>query len=97
MSVVTPAIVQHVARLARLQVEGPALDQLASQLDHILQYVQQLQAVATDRVEPTSHVLPIANVLRADEPCASLSQADVTAFAPAAQPPFIKVPKVIET
>ena len=92
----TPEIVQYVAKLARLRLEGPALDQLASQLDEILQYVQQLQAVPTDRVEPTSHVLPISNVLRPDELRPSLSQAEVTALAPAAQPPFIKVPKVIE-
>ena len=96
MAVVTPEVVQYVARLARLRLEGPALDRLASQLDEILQYVQQLQAVPTDRVEPTSHVLPIANVLRPDEPRPSLSQAEVTALAPDAQPPFIAVPKVIE-
>ena len=96
MAVVTPEIVQYVAKLARLRLEGPALDQLASQLNEILQYVQQLQAVPTDGVEPTSHVLPISNVLRPDELRPSLDHAVVTAFAPAAQPPFITVPKVIE-
>ncbi|MBI4004339.1 MAG: Asp-tRNA(Asn)/Glu-tRNA(Gln) amidotransferase subunit GatC [Candidatus Omnitrophica bacterium] len=96
MAVVTPEVVKQVAMLARLRLEGKALTQLAAQLDEILQYVQQLQAVDTQRVEPTSHVLPLTNVLRKDEPTPSLSQDAVVALAPAAQPPFVKVPKVIE-
>ena len=95
MSVVTPDIVKHVARLARLRLEGKSLDQLAAQLDDILTYVQQLQAVPTQGVEPTSHVLPLGNVLRKDEPQPSLSQDQVLALAPAQQKPFVKVPKVI--
>ena len=96
MSVVTPEIVQQVARLARLRLEGQALTQLAAQLDEILAYVQQLQAVSTTGVEPTSHVLPLANVLRSDEPQPCLSQEQVMALAPAPQLPFVKVPKVLE-
>ena len=96
MSVITPEVVQQVARLARLRLEGPALAQLAAQLDHILQYVQHLQAVPTERIEPTSHVLPLSNVLRPDTPRPCLSQDAVMAMAPSAQPPFVSVPKVIE-
>jgi len=48
-------------------------------------------------VEPTSHVVPLANVLRKDEPRPCLSAEAVCSLAPASQPPFIKVPKVIET
>lgn len=96
MAVVTPDVVKQVAFLARLRVDGPALSRLAAQLDEILQYVQQLQAVPTDGVEPTSHVLPLSNVLRADEPSPSLSQEAVVALAPVSRHPFIAVPKVIE-
>ena len=96
MAVVTPEIVKQVALLARLRLEGQALTQIAAQLDEILQYVQQLQAVDTEGIEPTTHVLPLTNVLRKDEPTPSLSQDVVVALAPAAQPPFVKVPKVIE-
>ena len=96
MAVVTPDIVKQVAMLARLRLEGKALTQLAAQLNEILQYVQQLQAVDTAGVEPTTHVLPLSNVLRKDEPQPLLSQEAVIALAPAAQPPFVKVPKVIE-
>lgn len=96
MSVVTPEIIKQVALLARLRLEGPALSQVAAQLDEILTYVQQLQSVPTDRVEPTTHVLALTNVLRQDEPRPSLTQDTVIRLAPAAQPPFVKVPKVIE-
>ena len=96
MPVVTPEIIKQVATLARLRLEGEALTRFSAQLDEILQYVQQLQAVATDHVEPTSHVLPLSNVLRPDEPHQCLSQEAVVAMAPATQPPFVKVPKVLE-
>lgn len=96
MSVVNPEIIKQVALLARLSLEGDALKQLATQLDEILAYVQQLEAVSTDHVEPTSHVLPLSNVLRKDEPRPSLSQEAVIKLAPDAQAPFVKVPKVIE-
>jgi len=96
MAVVTPEVVKQVAFLARLRLEGKTLTQIAAQLDEILQYVQQLQAVDTGGVEPTSHVLPLTNVLRKDEPTPSLSQDAIVALAPAAAPPFVKVPKVIE-
>ncbi len=96
MGVVTPEIVKQVALLARLRLEGEALAHIAGQLDEILQYVRRLQAVPTEQVEPTSHVVPLSNVLRADEPCASLSQQEVLALAPAQHPPFIAVPKIID-
>ena len=88
---------QQVAGLARLRLEGHTLTQIASQLDEILQYVQQLQSVPTDQVEPTSHVLPLSNVLRQDASCPSLSQDAVLALAPAQQRPFVTVPKVLES
>ncbi len=97
MSAITPEIVKQVALLARLRVEGEALARLTAQLDGILEYAKALQAAPTDDVEPTSHVLPLSNVLRADEPRPSLSPDAVTAMAPATHPPFVSVPKVIET
>ena len=96
MAVVTPDIVRQVALLARLRLEGRDLARIVAQLDEILQYVQQLQVVNTEDVEPTSHVLPLTNVLRTDEPRPSLSPEAVTALAPSAQHPFVKVPKVID-
>ena len=89
-------IVEHVALLARLRVEGKELAKFAGELDAILAYVRQLEQVPTDDVEPTSHVLPLSNVLRKDAPTPSLSQEAVVGLAPAKHSPFVKVPKVIE-
>lgn len=92
----TPDLIRQVAFLARLRLEGQMPVQLAAQLDEVIQYVRQLQAVATDQVEPTSHVLPLSNVLREDEPRPSLSQDTVTSMAPARCVPYVAVPKVID-
>ncbi len=97
MSNATPDIVKHVALLARLRLEGEALAKTAAQLDEILEYVKKLQAVPTDQVEPTSHVLPLSNVLRKDQPQPPLPNEAVMRLAPASQPPFVNVPKVLET
>ncbi len=97
MGVVNTETVKHVAALARLHLEGQALEQIAAQLDQILGYVQLLQKLPTDNVAPTSHVLALTNVLREDTPAASLSQDTVLTLAPERHPPFVTVPKVIET
>ena len=96
MSVVSQDTVKQVARLARLKLEGEQLSHIASQLDAILGYVQQLSAVPTDSVEATSHVLPLRDVLRPDENQPSLPAGEVIVLAPASRPPFVAVPKVIE-
>ena len=97
MAEITPETVKHVAKLAYLRLEGRELEQLASQLDQILTYVRQLQAVSTEGVEPTSHVLPLTNVLRNDTPRPSLPQEAVMAMAPSSCFPYVVVPTVIET
>jgi aspartyl-tRNA(Asn)/glutamyl-tRNA(Gln) amidotransferase subunit C len=93
---VTPEAIQHVARLARIRLEGQALSQLAHDLDRIIGYVQRLADVQTDQVEPTSHVLPLADVLRPDVPAACLSPETISTLSKSAMPPFVTVPKVIE-
>ena len=97
MNVVTPKDVEQVALLARLQLQPAELTKLAGQLDEILKYVQQLQAVSTKGVEPTSHVLGLSNITRADDIVQAVSPEAVLTIAPARQGPFFKVPKVVET
>ena len=97
MSAISKTDVEHVAKLARLALSPKELETLAAQLDAIVQYVRQLQSVPTQGVEPTSHALPLSNVQRPDANTPSLSQRLVCDLAPASQPPFVKVPKVIES
>lgn len=95
MSTVTPEIVSQVAELARIRLKGETLAEMAEQLDKILAYVQKLSAVSTEGVEPTSHVLPLTNVLRADRGAPSLPAQAVLDLAPAKYRQWVSVPKVI--
>jgi len=88
--------VQWVAHLARLELSDGELDVMTRQLRNILEYVNQLQQVPTEGVEPMAHPLPIANVFRADEPEPSLSVDQALANAPARQGDFYRVPAVLE-
>ncbi|MBI4323314.1 MAG: Asp-tRNA(Asn)/Glu-tRNA(Gln) amidotransferase subunit GatC [Candidatus Omnitrophica bacterium] len=96
MAIVSTQDVRQVALLARLALHDDELKKLAAQLDEILEYVRQLQAVSTDGVEPTSHVLPLADVTRPDQRLPSLPPEEALTLAPARHGHLVKVPKVID-
>jgi aspartyl-tRNA(Asn)/glutamyl-tRNA(Gln) amidotransferase subunit C len=64
--------VLHVARLARLELNEDEVERMAGELSHILEHVERISALDLDGVEPTTHVVELENVLRADEPRPSL-------------------------
>jgi len=88
--------VRRVAELARLDLAPGEEERLTGQLNAILEYMGQLAEVDTAGVEPTSHVLPLTNVLRDDVPHACLPTAEALANAPAAEQGHFAVPKIIE-
>jgi aspartyl-tRNA(Asn)/glutamyl-tRNA(Gln) amidotransferase subunit C len=88
--------VEHVARLARLDLSDMEKEQLTAQLSGILTYVEKLNELDTAGVEPTSHVLDINNVMREDAPAESLPQELALANAPEKSAGHYKVPKIIE-
>jgi aspartyl-tRNA(Asn)/glutamyl-tRNA(Gln) amidotransferase subunit C len=92
----TPEQVRWVAHLARLEMTDAELQTMARQLSAILDYVNQLQEVNTDRVEPLAHPLPLHNVFRADEPAPSLPVDAALANAPDRRGDFYGVPAVLE-
>ena len=94
---VTTAEVEHVAHLARLELNPSELSKLADQLGDILEYIRQLTHVNTDGIAPTSHVLPLSNVMRPDESRPGLNPERVLQTAPARRGQLIEVPKVVET
>ncbi len=79
---ITKQEVEHVARLARLELSEQEKETLTDQLSNILTYVEKLNELDTKGVEPTSHVLDINNVMRDDVPEASLTQDRALANAP---------------
>ena len=88
--------VAHLARLARLAVTERELDVFAGQLDVILGAVARVGEVAADDIPPTSHVIPITNVLRPDEPQPSIDRESVLASAPAAEDARFRVPRILD-
>ncbi len=93
---ITIAEVEHVARLARLELTKEEKERMRAQLDSILSYVEKLNELDTSAVEPTSHVLPMINVFREDEVGPSLSQEEALANAPDRHDVFFRVPKILE-
>ena len=88
--------VEHVARLARLELSEEEKERTRAQLDSILSYIDKLNELDTSAVEPTSHVLPMTNVFREDEVRPSLSREEAMASAPDRQDVFFRVPRILE-
>jgi aspartyl-tRNA(Asn)/glutamyl-tRNA(Gln) amidotransferase subunit C len=88
--------VAHLARLARLAVTDEELDVFAGQLDVILGAVARVGEVAADDIPPTSHVVPLTNVLREDEPQPSIDREAVLAVAPSAEDGRFRVPRILD-
>ena len=88
--------VEHVARLARLELSDADKERMRRELDSILSYIDKLRAVDTEGVEPTSHAVPLTNVMREDVTRSSFPQSDMLANAPERSGNFFRVPKIIE-
>ena len=88
--------VQHVATLARLQLEDGEVDDVVDKLSRIVDFVDQLQAAPTDDVLPMAHPLNMSQRLRADD----VTETDQRDFfqqnAPSTEGGYYLVPKVLE-
>ena len=93
---ITMRDVEHVARLSRLALTDQEKERMRRELDGILSYIDKLRALDTADVPPTSHAVPMTNVMREDEPRPSLSQDEMLANAPERSGEFFRVPKIIE-
>jgi len=87
--------VQHVAKLARLALTPDEEDRFGQQIGQILDYVEQIEELDTSGLEPTSHCIPLQNVLRADEPRPSLPRKELLASAPVSEQGMFRVPKIL--
>lgn len=87
--------VAHLARLARLAVTDDELDLFAGQLDVILGAVARVGEVAAADIPPTTHAVPLSNVLRADEVTPSLPRDAVLAMAPSVEDDKFRVPRIL--
>jgi aspartyl-tRNA(Asn)/glutamyl-tRNA(Gln) amidotransferase subunit C len=74
--------VLHVAKLARLRLSEGELEKMAGELSGILDHVDRIGELELDEVAPTTHVVPLENVLRPDEPRPSWPREAVLEQAP---------------
>ncbi len=81
-TLLSAADVRAIADLARLELSEADVAVYQQQLSDILDYFQKLQELDTSHIDPTSSVLPLTNVMRADEAGPALAVADVIANAP---------------
>src|SRR5687768_12889268 len=95
MTTITETDVRHVARLSRLKLTDEEVSLYTAQLARVLEYVAKLEELDLAGVEPMAHPTDIANKLREDVPTDPMSLDAALANAPAADPPFFKVPKVL--
>ncbi|OWU78947.1 Asp-tRNA(Asn)/Glu-tRNA(Gln) amidotransferase subunit GatC [Phaeobacter sp. 22II1-1F12B] len=86
----------RVAKLARIKVEDEALPALASDFNRILGFIEQLNEVDVDGVEPMTSVTPVRLKRREDVVTDGNQQQKVLANAPDAREGFFAVPKVVE-
>lgn len=96
MAKITIQEVEHVANLARLVFNEEEKKKLTEQLGRILDYIEQLNELDTEDVEPTSHVIPMKNVVRPDVVRPSLTRDDALANAPSDVDGLFEVPKIVE-
>ena len=88
--------VEHVARLARLELSTEEKALFAGQMDAILGYVEKLKELHTDDILPTSHAVPMENAFRDDQARQAIGVEKAMANAPDRVESFYRVPKVIE-
>ena len=93
---ITRETVEYVAHLARIELQQKELEKLSKQLHDILDFIDTLTKVDIKDIAPTSHILPISNILREDVPRPSLTAQNALANAPQKEGNFFVVPKVIE-
>jgi len=96
MAAITREEVAHLARLSRLAVTDAELDRFAGQLDVILQAVARVGEVAAADIPPTSHSVPLTNVLREDVVVPGLSREDALSGAPDSAEDRFRVPRILD-
>jgi aspartyl-tRNA(Asn)/glutamyl-tRNA(Gln) amidotransferase subunit C len=88
--------IEHVARLARLELTDQEKARLREQLGVILEAAAKVSEVATDDVPPTAYAIARSNVLRPDEITPSLTTEEILSNAPEVEDDRFKVPRVVQ-
>lgn len=95
MTKISRDVVLKLAQLSNIQLVDEEIDGLATDIQSILTYVEQLDELDTEGVEPAYQVTGLSNVYRADEVDQSVSRETLLKLAPESAAHQIKVPKVL--
>ncbi|MCC7077757.1 MAG: Asp-tRNA(Asn)/Glu-tRNA(Gln) amidotransferase subunit GatC [Acidimicrobiia bacterium] len=93
---ISRADVVHVAKLARLELTEEEIEQFTGQLSDILDHAARIRELDTEDVAPTAHPLPLANVMREDEPGPTLDREAFLSQAPACEDGYVRVPRILD-
>jgi aspartyl-tRNA(Asn)/glutamyl-tRNA(Gln) amidotransferase subunit C len=93
---ISVADVEQVARLARLELSDAEKERMRGELSGILAYIDKLRRLDVTQVEPTSHAVPLTNVMRDDDPEPSFPPEDMLANAPDRNRDLFRVPRILE-
>jgi len=96
MKEITRKDVEYVSDLARIKLSKEETQDMVRQLTRIIQYIEKLNELNTNDIEPTAHILPIQNVMREDIVKPSLPVGEATEIAPQKSHDMFKVPRIIE-
>lgn len=88
--------VDHIAHLARLKFEGQAKQNIQQDMENILSFMDKLQEVPTENVEPLIFITQEINRLREDIPVNSISQEEALKNAPKKDSDYFRIPKVLD-
>jgi aspartyl-tRNA(Asn)/glutamyl-tRNA(Gln) amidotransferase subunit C len=88
--------IQYVAALAKLTISEEEKTKVAGELDHILEYIETMNGLDTEGVEPMSHVLPVKNVFREDIVVNGDDREALLVNAPEKKDGSFVVPKTVE-
>ncbi len=91
---ITKQEVEHVAKLAQLELTEEEKEKYTEQFSNILDYFKQLKEVHTENVEPMVHVLAMRNIMREDRAEISSDKGEILRNAPLEEDGFFKVPKI---
>lgn len=92
---ITEEIVDHIAHLARLEFEGEAKTEIKQDLENIISFMEVLQQVDTDEVEPLVFMSDEINRLREDEAKVTLTHQEILHNAPKKDSDYFRIPKVL--
>ncbi len=96
MSDITKDTVKRIAFLSRIEIEDSEINTYQDKLNSILHWIDKLQEVNVENVEPMASVVDIKPEFRADEVSEKSMQKEVLLNAPDAEDGFFTVPKVVE-